>query len=184
MGPTSYAKRHLGSSSEREKAVAIQSRRTSEVQARKKGRARSRDRAEEIVGSVVSFERVGDALNIEVENPGILERLRESSKSRVFRWHGKRGVKDWNVMEWSAAAAGEMGEACNVAKKIKRLDTGLQRRKSESKRKELVAKLADEIADTIIYLDLLAMREGIDVSSAIVSKFNRTSEEFGFPERL
>lgn len=77
-----------------------------------------------------------------------------------------------------------MGEACNVAKKIKRLDTGLRRRKSESKRKALVAKLADEIADTIIYLDLLAMREGIDVSSAIVSKFNRTSKEFGFPEKL
>lgn len=125
-----------------------------------------------------------DEGHIYLGNPGILERLRKSSESRVFRWHGRRGIKDWNSFEWSAAAAGEMGEACNVAKKLKRLDTGLKRRRSESKRAKLVAKLADEIADTIIYLDLLAMREGIDVPSAIISKFNRTSKEFGFPERL
>jgi NTP pyrophosphatase (non-canonical NTP hydrolase) len=77
-----------------------------------------------------------------------------------------------------------MGEACNVAKKIKRIDTKLARRANESNRAKLVAKLADEIADTIIYLDLLALREGIDLPKAITSKFNRTSKKFGFPERL
>ena len=110
--------------------------------------------------------------------------MRESSRSRVLRWHGKLGVKDWNVLEWSGAAAGELGEACNVAKKIKRIDAKLARRKNESNRAKLVLKLADEIADTIIYLDLLALREEINLPSAIVSKFNRTSKKFGFPERL
>ena len=44
--------------------------------------------------------------------------------------------------------------------------------------------LTDEIADTALYLDLLAARAGIDLGAAIVRKFNRVSEKHGFPERL
>lgn len=115
---------------------------------------------------------------------GILEQLRMNDATRVKRWHGKRGIKDWNTMEWACAMCGEAGEAANMAKKIGRFDHKLNRRKNEKNRIRLVRLLADEIADTIIYLDLLALREGIDLPSAIKSKFNRTSKEFGFPERL
>jgi NTP pyrophosphatase (non-canonical NTP hydrolase) len=44
--------------------------------------------------------------------------------------------------------------------------------------------LADEIADVVIYADLLAHFYGIDLATAVTAKFNRKSIEQGFPERL
>jgi len=79
--------------------------------------------------------------------------------------------------------AGEAGEACNIAKKIRRVETQIARRKAEYKL-PLNAMLAEELADTFIYLDLLAARQGIDLAAGIRAKFNKVSEEFGFPERL
>lgn len=49
---------------------------------------------------------------------------------------------------------------------------------------KLIAMLADEIADVILYADLLARHYGINVSDAVRAKFNRVSEAQGFPERL
>lgn len=108
--------------------------------------------------------------------------LRAVNETRVKRWHGDQGVFDWSVMEWACAMTGEAGEAANVAKKIKRLDTGMARKNYD--REKLVQALGDEIADTIIYLDLLAMREGIDVAEAVRRKYNQSSELYSFPERL
>ncbi|NIO83428.1 MAG: hypothetical protein GTN53_22965 [Candidatus Aminicenantes bacterium] len=62
--------------------------------------------------------------------------------------------------------AGEMGEACNAVKKLKRGDGTIE-------------KVAQEIADTIIYADLLAARLGIDLSQAIIKTFNNKSKEVG-----
>lgn len=42
------------------------------------------------------------------------------------------------------------------------------------------AKLADEIADTFIYLDLLAQSQGLSMDSIVMSKFERTSEKIGY----
>lgn len=47
-----------------------------------------------------------------------------------------------------------------------------------------LAKLADEIADTFIYLDLLAQRAGIKLSEAVPAKFDKTSAKRGYPLRL
>jgi NTP pyrophosphatase (non-canonical NTP hydrolase) len=73
----------------------------------------------------------------------------------------------WNVLEWSGAMAGEAGEVANAAKKIHR--DGYSDKKLKN--------LADEIADTIIYLDLLAASEGIDLEEAIRHKFNTDSKK-------
>lgn len=115
--------------------------------------------------------------------PVSLEDLRFINVVRSREGFG-HDLKSWSSLEWAGAAAGEMGEAANVAKKIARVEGGLVFRKGEGDLEQLREKLGDEIADTIIYLDLLAAREGINLSEAIVRKFNRTSEEHGFHHHL
>jgi len=101
-----------------------------------------------------------------------LIKLRELSVKRCETCFFPLG--EWSVLEWAGAAAGEAGEAANVAKKIRRDGPSAKLRKQ----------LADEIADTIIYLDLLAASEGINLEEAIRSKFNRVSKKKGFQRKL
>jgi NTP pyrophosphatase (non-canonical NTP hydrolase) len=70
----------------------------------------------------------------------------------------------WQPWEWSNAMAGEVGEVCNLTKKMLR---------NEVINTEEIAK---EIADVIIYADLLAARLGIDLEEAIIEKFNEVSK--------
>ena len=88
----------------------------------------------------------------------------------------------WSLSDWFLAATGEFGEAANKAKKLNRIRDGiLGNTETED---ELRAGLADEIADAVIYLDLAAQSQGFDLGSIIASKFNRTSEKIGAPQRL
>lgn len=89
----------------------------------------------------------------------------------------------WNGADWSNAMQGEAGEAGNVVKKLRRKDGGL-RGAVDPERDELLRMLGDELADTFLYLDLLATYYAIDLPAAIVRKFNAISEREGFPERL
>lgn len=107
--------------------------------------------------------------------------LRETSLARCRRWH-PGGVADWSLSDWATATAGEMGEACNVVKKLNRERDGIVG--NNLALAELRAQLGHEIADTLIYLDLLAAAAGIDLAAAVVDKFNIVSERNGFPERL
>lgn len=107
--------------------------------------------------------------------------LRSTNLARCARWH-TGGVNDWSLSDWFTATMGELGEAANVAKKINRERDGLVGNDKSSA--ELQSQLADELADTVIYLDLLAARAGIDLAAAVASKYNRTSIKNGFPERL
>jgi NTP pyrophosphatase (non-canonical NTP hydrolase) len=109
------------------------------------------------------------------------EELRTANLSRCRRWH-PGGVSDWSLSDWCVATAGELGEALNVAKKLNRERDGIAGNTASVD--ELRQQLADEIADVAIYLDLLAASEGIDLAAAIASKFNRTSDRVGFPEKL
>jgi hypothetical protein len=113
-----------------------------------------------------------------------MQRLRVAGVARCEQWHG---LKSWSVMEWACAMVGEAGEAANVAKKIRRIEQGTAKRKEEltgDARAKQVALLAEECADTLIYLDLLAASEGIDLEAAVIKKFNSVSEQFKFPQRL
>ncbi len=110
--------------------------------------------------------------------------LRETNVARCARWHpGFPNDGLWNGADWSNAAAGEMGEACNVVKKLRRQETG-GRGAVDPEYSVLLDKLGDEIADTIIYLDLLGVFYGIDVAAAVVRKFDAVSVREGLPERL
>ncbi|WP_104017815.1 MazG nucleotide pyrophosphohydrolase domain-containing protein [Roseovarius nitratireducens] len=86
-------------------------------------------------------------------------------------------VSDWTPAEWLAACVGELGEAAHVIKRISRQrDSLVESRFSDDQIKKM---LAEEIADTVIYLDMLAHSQNIDLGAAIVDKFNRKSEEIG-----
>ena len=110
------------------------------------------------------------------------------NRARAKRWHGSfpDPADPWTGADWSNAMQGEAGEAGNVVKKLRRLELGFWgNRKIEDGREDaLLAKLAGELADTFIYLDLLSSYYGIDLAAAIARKFNEISDEAGFPERL
>ena len=107
--------------------------------------------------------------------------LRHANLRRCGRWH-PGGVHDWSLSDWGVATAGELGEALNVVKKLNRARDGLVG--NAVGEAELRQALADELADVAIYLDIFAAAAGVDLAEAIVSKFNRTSEKNGFPDRL
>lgn len=107
---------------------------------------------------------------------------------RALRWH-PNGLTEWSLSDWGIAMAGEAGEACNVIKKLNRIRDGIQQKEyannCDSDAEEiLLHKLAMEIGDVYLYLDLLARRAGLNIEYCIRDTFNRVSEREGFPERL
>jgi NTP pyrophosphatase (non-canonical NTP hydrolase) len=110
------------------------------------------------------------------------ENFRAKNISRMRRWHSI-ATEPWNGADWGNALAGEVGEACNIIKKIRRIETGTPGRKNKGKEYYLKA-LAHELADVYCYLDIVADYYDIELPAAIVEKFNLISDELGFPERL
>ncbi|OJX48982.1 MazG-like family protein [Devosia sp. 66-22] len=74
--------------------------------------------------------------------------------------------------------AGEVGEACNVIKKLERERLGLRGSR------DTIEHLAEELADVVICADLIAQAAGINLSFAVAAKFNATSEKVGLPHRM
>ena len=104
--------------------------------------------------------------------------------ARAKRWHaGFPRDHGWTGADWSNAMCGEAGEVANVVKKLRRHECGL-RGALDPPSAELLTLLGDELADTILYLILLAAKYGVDLPAAVVRKFNVVSERQGFPERL
>jgi len=101
--------------------------------------------------------------------------------ARCLRWH-PQGLDSWSLSDWAVALSGEVGELCNVIKKLNRVRDGLPGNKESPD--ELRANLGPEIADVYLYLDLLAQRAGLVLEECIRDKFNATSQRVGFPERL
>lgn len=102
------------------------------------------------------------------------EHFSETNRKRCLKvFHP---IDSWTVAEWGVAVAGEAGEICNAIKKLRRLEDGNNTAKDPQTREEAVQAIADEIADTIIYADLLATRLGINLDAAIVKKFNEVSK--------
>lgn len=112
----------------------------------------------------------------------VLRELREKGNTRRDRWHTPE-TEPWTGADWSNAMCGEAGEAANVVKKIRRIETGTGSA-APLELVELRVMLAHELADTIAYADLLAQHYGIDLRRAIAEKFNIVSEREGFPERI
>lgn len=105
-----------------------------------------------------------------------------TNRARAKRWHGEDSIP-WSGADWSNAMCGEAGEAANVVKKLRRVETSVVG-SVDADTSVLLEQLGDEIADTITYLDLLADHYGIDVAEALARKFNAISEREGFPDRV
>jgi hypothetical protein len=88
----------------------------------------------------------------------------------------------WSGLEWAGAAAGELGEAANLTKKLRRVEMGGGQFSSRGHDSEVTADdVGVELADTVIYLDLWAARLGIDLGAMVRAKFNATSRDIGSP---
>jgi NTP pyrophosphatase (non-canonical NTP hydrolase) len=107
--------------------------------------------------------------------------------SRCRRWH-KGGIEEWSITDWATAFVGEVGEACNAIKKLRRIEDGAANINDPGRqlddREQALASIGEELADAFIYLDILAQRLGVNLEEAIKAKFNKTSKRYGFPERL
>jgi len=87
-------------------------------------------------------------------------------------------IDDWSPTDWACAMAGECGEACNEVKKLRRRMPHFDRAFAHDPREEAALnRVGAEIADMVIYADLLCQRLGINLEDAIREKFNKVSEE-------
>jgi NTP pyrophosphatase (non-canonical NTP hydrolase) len=109
--------------------------------------------------------------------------LREANLARMPQFrnakgeiaHSKADGSDWSPAQWLQALVGEIGEYANFRKKVERGDLDLE------KDRQL---LADELADAMTYLDILAYQNGIDLGEATISKWNRVSIRCGSTIRI
>jgi NTP pyrophosphatase (non-canonical NTP hydrolase) len=112
--------------------------------------------------------------------------LQEFSRINRERCEAANGfnhaLQSWSTSDWFTATMGELGEAANVAKKLNRVRDGITG--NDETPEELRVKLGRELADTFIYLDLLAQSVGIDLSEAVAETFDAKSEKLGYAPRL
>lgn len=102
--------------------------------------------------------------------------LREANVARDIEWN--IGSERVSLAFRGNELAGEVGEACNVLKKLERERIGIRGSRATPEQ------LAEELADVLICVDLIAMDLGIDLGKALADKFNATSEKYGLQTRL
>lgn len=108
-----------------------------------------------------------------------LHELRAANLARQSYWGGSQ---NWTLADWSNALAGEVGEACNVVKKIRRPQLGTTGNSEDVP--SYYRQLESEIGDILIYLDLLAAAAELDLSQCLKRAFNEKSEKLGMPVRI
>lgn len=99
--------------------------------------------------------------------------LTEANKARQVLWN--KGGATNGPLYAATELAGEVGEVCNVVKKLEREARGLVGSRAT------LADLEDEIGDVLICVSLLALEYGIDPDVCAARKFNKTSRKLGFP---
>lgn len=100
--------------------------------------------------------------------------LREANLARQKEWDKDAQI---TLSYRGNELAGETGEACNIIKKLERERLGINGSRAT------VEQLAEELADIVICVDLVAMDKGIDLDEAVKQKFNKTSEKVGLKTR-
>lgn len=124
--------------------------------------------------------------------------LRAANKARLPLFKNKLGGQahstddgsDWSPADWMVAVVGELGEAANVMKKIRRGDF------EPSEVVKVFRNLYKEFADVITYIDLLASQypeivgedfsasERLDLGAIVMAKFNEVSDRVGADVKL
>ena len=105
--------------------------------------------------------------------------FRAANVARCIKWH-PQGIESWSPSDWLTAVTGELGELASLLKMRNRERDGLPGNKFSPTDKQV----ADEIADMLTYLDLLAAALGVDLGFAVTQKFNEVSERVGFSDRI
>lgn len=107
-------------------------------------------------------------------------------------------VESWSASDWGNAMAGEFGEVAGELleinnltlqffKKMKACDSikkMLRQMQGDAKYEDLKSKLAKELADVVLYADMLSCKMGINLGEAVREKFNEVSEKRGSQIRL
>ena len=106
------------------------------------------------------------------------EEFRKANASRREEQAGGGTEESWFLTDWTNALAGEAGELCNFAKKIRRA------RPNDPTLEESKTDLAYELADIVTYADLIASKLGIDLGAAMREKFNIVSDRVGSKFKL
>lgn len=104
-----------------------------------------------------------------------LDKLREANKTRQKEWDTGNNV---TLAYRGNELAGEVGEACNIIKKLERERFGMVGSRDN------VEHLAEELADILICLNLIAIAVDVDLVEATKAKFNKTSEKYGLKTRI
>ncbi len=118
-----------------------------------------------------------DGLGLGTLRKANLKRLPTFRNAKDELAHSKADGSDWTPERWLVAVMGELGELANLYKKYFRGDFG----NMEEMFPEFQEEAGKEIADVIIYLDLLAKQWDIDLSKAVREKFNEVSERVDSP---
>lgn len=82
--------------------------------------------------------------------------------------------QEWSTADWFIALFGEVGEAANIVKKIKR----------DGPSDELKKALAKELADILGYLPNVAASIGVNLADEFVEKFNEVSDRVDSPIKI
>ena len=89
-------------------------------------------------------------------------------------------LDSWSGSDWMVAIVGEIGEAANILKKLNRVRDGIPGNKEAFE--QLQRKLALELADAYVYLDLFCQSRGIDLEAVVNEVFEAKSAEIGYSE--
>ncbi len=119
------------------------------------------------------------AVAAELVGPLTFDDFRAVNVARCLKWHSA-GIDSWSPSDWLTAVTGELGELASLLKMRNRERDGLPGNKFSPTQKQI----ADELADVLTYLDLLAEVLGVDLGHAAAEKFNEVSARVGFPDRI
>lgn len=114
-------------------------------------------------------------LAVDSDDKTVFSGLRNANIARQKEWDGGGEL---SLSFKGNELAGETGELCNVIKKLERERLGLPGSR------DTVEHAAEEMADVIICVDLIANHLGVDLWQAVANKFNATSEKNGMATRL
>lgn len=95
--------------------------------------------------------------------------------------HSEPDGSDWSPADWMVAVVGELGEAANLMKKLRRGDFGPV---GEPMHDKIMVELRKEFADVLTYMDIMAAQFGVDLGQAVMDKFNEVSVRVGSDVRI
>jgi NTP pyrophosphatase (non-canonical NTP hydrolase) len=111
--------------------------------------------------------------------------LRDACIARAPTFRNAKGElnnsSDWSPSDKIVSIVGELGEAANIIKKVRRGDFGLDDRPPEFKGCTVREAIGKELADTVTYIEHLATKLDIDLGEAVFDKFNEISARVGSP---